>query len=166
VRERWLILLTVFYGWPWQKIPRLHRQANANAGLRFSKDKLATRDRGRLDTYIVPEPFKQAFALDRCGRVDAGALGDLLDDGMTARWVNGLPGRSTDWNTGACAGKVQLSLVGKGSKGREVLIPTGDRRPAHLPVAAMRRDGSPHSIRVYQRVGETFAVGICQLLPR
>ena len=53
-------------------------------------------------------------------------------------------------------GEAQLSIVGKGSKGWEVLIPTGDRRPAHLPVAAMRRDGSPHSIRVYQRVGERF----------
>ena len=155
MRERWLILLTVSYGWPWQKIPRLHRQANANAGLRFSKDKLATRDRGRLDTYIVPEPFNQAFALDRCGRVDACALGDLLDDAMTARSVNGLPGR-TEWNTGARAGEVQLSIVGKGSKDWEVLIPTGDRRPAHLPVAAIRRDGSPHSIRVYQHVGERF----------
>jgi len=112
-------------------------------------------DRGRLGAYIVPEPFNQAFALDRCGRVDACALGDLLDDAMTARSVNGLPGR-TEWNTGARAGEVQLSIVGKGSKGWEVLIPTGDRRPAHLPVAAIRRDGSPHSIRVYQHVGERF----------
>jgi len=138
-------------------------QCECGASVQYGQ--IGNTDRGRLGAYIVPEPFNQAFALDRCGRVDACALGDLLDDAMTACSVNGLPGR-TEWNTGARAGEVQLSIVGKGSKGWEVLIPTGDRRPAHLPVAAMRRDGSPHSIRVYQRVGETFAVGICQLLPR
>ena len=128
-------------------------QCECGASVQYGQ--IGNTDRGRLGAYIVPEPFNQAFALDRCGRVDACALGDLLDDAMTARSVNGLPGR-TEWNTGARAGEVQLSIVGKGSKGWEVLIPTGDRRPAHLPVAAIRRDGSPHSIRVYQHVGERF----------
>ena len=42
MRERCPILLTMCYGWPWQKIPRLHRQANAHAGFRFNADKSAT----------------------------------------------------------------------------------------------------------------------------
>jgi hypothetical protein len=41
-----------------------------------------------------------AQPVDGCGRVDAGALGGLFDDEVTARSVNGLPGRRMDWNTG------------------------------------------------------------------
>jgi hypothetical protein len=45
-----------------------------------------------------------AQPMDQSGGIDVGALGSLLDDEITGRSVSGLPGRRTDWNTGAGAG--------------------------------------------------------------
>jgi len=51
----------------------------------------------RVRSVRVPDP------MDRCGGIDARALGGLLDDEITvtARSLSGLPGHRTDGNTGA-----------------------------------------------------------------